>query len=160
MSYTTKTSTSELCQVYYATVVINILLFVIIISSTVIIIGYNWIPYYFKRAPSPHIWLDVLFFGDLATLWMKLYSSPSSVSYLLVQGHICWDEDLVFILIKRAGCDVWRLEQQVTDLLLEQLLRYKRILSNPHRGATRQWVAIPVLQCLGTMESWLLWKYI
>lgn len=73
--------------------------------------------------------------------------------YLFVKGHVSWDEVLDYALVEGAICNVWCLKRQLTDLLLEQLLRQKRILSNTHSGPMGQSIAVVIVQCLGTMEG-------
>lgn len=72
------------------------------------------------------------------------------MSDLLVEGHICWNEDISSALLEGTGSDVWRLELEVAQVLL---LCWKRILSDAHRGTTRQRVAVPVLKSLRPVEG-------
>lgn len=43
--------------------------------------------------------------------------------YLLVEGHMSWDEVFILAVVKGAISNVWCLKGQFTDLLLDQLVR-------------------------------------
>lgn len=69
--------------------------------------------------------------------------------YLFVKGHMSWNKVFILAGAKRVITNIWCLKGQLIELLLDQLLRYQRLVPNPYSGASGQSITIPVVQCLG-----------
>lgn len=83
----------------------------------------------------------------------KLFLHIEAALYLLVEGHIERNKDFLLVLINEFGSYGGRFKQEVTNLLLNQLLCKKGILSDAHKLVTRHRKAIFILKCLGPVEG-------